>query len=64
MTVSILIKKILVPIDGSDLSYKAARYAMHLAKADNAEVTALNVIGYKTRWCDWFAGEIWEGFNR
>jgi nucleotide-binding universal stress UspA family protein len=44
VTDSILIKKILVPIDGSDLSYKAARYAMHLAKADNAEVTALNVI--------------------
>jgi nucleotide-binding universal stress UspA family protein len=59
VTDSILIKKILVPIDGSDLSYKAARYAMHLAKADNAEVTALNVIeGYKTRWCNWFAGEI------
>ena len=44
VTDSILIKEILVPIDGSDLSYKAARYAMHLAKADNAEVTALNVI--------------------
>jgi nucleotide-binding universal stress UspA family protein len=44
VTASILIQKILVPIDGSDLSYKAARYAMHLAKADNAEVTALNVI--------------------
>ena len=43
-TVSIPIKKILLPIDGSDLSYKAARYAMHLAKADNAEITALNVI--------------------
>jgi nucleotide-binding universal stress UspA family protein len=44
VTASILIQKILVPIDGSDLSYKAASYAMHLAKADNAEVTALNVI--------------------
>ena len=44
VTASILIQKILVRIDGSDLSYKAARYAMHLAKADNAEVTALNVI--------------------
>jgi nucleotide-binding universal stress UspA family protein len=38
------IKKILVPVDGSDLSFKAAEYAIHLAKADNAEVTALNVV--------------------
>jgi nucleotide-binding universal stress UspA family protein len=37
-------KKILVPVDGSDLSFKAAEYAIHLAKADNAEVTALNVV--------------------
>ena len=44
MPPSIQIKKILVPIDGSDLSWKAARYAIHLAKADNAEITALNVI--------------------
>ena len=44
VSASILIKKILVPIDGSDLSYKAARFAMHLANVDNAEVTALNVI--------------------
>lgn len=38
------IKKILVPVDGSDLSFKAAEYAIHLAKADDAEVTALNVV--------------------
>lgn len=37
-------KKILVPIDGSDLSFKAAAYAIHLAKVDNAKVTGLNVI--------------------
>lgn len=44
MTTSIVIKKILVPIDGSDLSFKAAAYAIHFAKADNAKVTGLNVI--------------------
>lgn len=40
----VAIKKILVPVDGSDLSFKAADYAIHLAKADNAEITALNVV--------------------
>lgn len=40
----VAIKKILVPVDGSDLSFKAAEYAIHLAKADNAEITALNVV--------------------
>ena len=40
----VVIKKILVPVDGSDLSFKAASYAIHLAKADSAEVTALNVV--------------------
>lgn len=44
MSTSIVIKKILVPIDGSDLSFKAASYAIHLAKVENAEVTALNVV--------------------
>ena len=44
MTTSIVIKKILVPIDGSDLSFKASAYAIHLAKVDNAKVIALNVI--------------------
>jgi nucleotide-binding universal stress UspA family protein len=44
MSTPIGIKKILVPVDGSDLSFKAATYAIHLAKADNAEVMALNVV--------------------
>jgi nucleotide-binding universal stress UspA family protein len=44
MSSSIVIKKILVPIDGSDLSFKAASYALHLAKMENAELTALNVV--------------------
>ena len=44
MSAPVAIKKILVPVDGSDLSFKAADYAIHLAKADNAEITALNVV--------------------
>ena len=44
MTASVVIKKILVPIDGSDLSFKAAAYAIHLARLDNSRVTALHVI--------------------
>jgi nucleotide-binding universal stress UspA family protein len=44
MTTSVVIKKILVPIDGSDLSFKAAAYAIHLAKLDNSKITALHVI--------------------
>ncbi len=44
MSTPVAIKKILVPVDGSDLSFKAAEYAIHLAKADNAKITALNVV--------------------
>ena len=40
----VVIKKILVPVDGSDLSFKASEYAIHFAKADNAGVTAINVV--------------------
>src|ERR687896_1098972 len=44
MSTRVAIKKILVPVDGSDLSFRASEYAIHLAKADNAEITALNVV--------------------
>jgi nucleotide-binding universal stress UspA family protein len=44
MSHSFSVKKILLPIDGSDLSFKAARYAIHLAKLENAELIALNVV--------------------
>ena len=44
MSRRVAIKKILVPVDGSDLSFKAAEYAIHLAKVNNAEVTTLNVV--------------------
>lgn len=43
MTNGQLIKKILVPTDGSDLSLRAAGYAAKLAKCTGAEVTILNV---------------------
>lgn len=44
MLAPIAIKKILVPIDGSNLSFKAAEYALHIARLENSEITALNVI--------------------
>jgi nucleotide-binding universal stress UspA family protein len=44
MSTRVAIKKILVPVDGSELSFKAAEYAIHLAKADNAQITTLNVV--------------------
>jgi nucleotide-binding universal stress UspA family protein len=37
------IKKILVPIDGSDASSKAANYAIHIAKLENAELIVINI---------------------
>ena len=37
------VKKILVPIDGLESSYKAARYALRLAKLNEANVTLLYV---------------------
>ena len=40
----ISIKKILLPIDGSSVSSKATRYAIHLAKMESAELTVLHVI--------------------
>lgn len=38
------IKKILVPIDGSETSFKAANYAVNLAKMAAAELIPLNII--------------------
>ena len=39
------IKKILVPIDGSDYSFNAAKYAIRLAKDENAQLYCIHVIG-------------------
>lgn len=41
---SVSIKKILVPVDGSDTSFKAANYAIYLAKMVNAELIPINII--------------------
>jgi nucleotide-binding universal stress UspA family protein len=38
------LKKILVPIDGSECSLNAARYAVKLAKDENAQVFCIHVI--------------------
>jgi nucleotide-binding universal stress UspA family protein len=38
-------KKILVPVDGSDASLKAARYALRIAKLLDADITCIHVIG-------------------
>jgi nucleotide-binding universal stress UspA family protein len=40
----IYIKRILVPIDGSETSLRAAKYAIHAAKYENARVTCIYVI--------------------
>ncbi|HEX7274817.1 MAG TPA: universal stress protein [Nitrososphaeraceae archaeon] len=40
----ISIKKILVPVDGSEISFKAANYAIHVAKMVNAELISMNVV--------------------
>lgn len=41
---SVSIKKILVPVDGSEISFKAANYAIHVAKLVNAELIPINII--------------------
>jgi nucleotide-binding universal stress UspA family protein len=41
---SVSIKKILVPIDGSETSFKAANYAIYLAKMANAELVPINIL--------------------
>lgn len=40
----IQIRKVLVPIDGSEHSIKAAKYATRIAKVDNAELFCIHVI--------------------
>jgi nucleotide-binding universal stress UspA family protein len=41
---SVSVKKILVPVDGSEISFKAANYAIHIAKLANAQLIPLNII--------------------
>lgn len=44
MSVAMSIRKIMVPIDGSKPSEKAAEYALYLAKTMKAHVTAVHVM--------------------
>jgi nucleotide-binding universal stress UspA family protein len=38
------LQRILVPLDGSDSSFRAARYAINIAKMANAEIIFLHVV--------------------
>lgn len=38
------VKKILVPVDGSPVSKKAAQYAIHIAKMEKARLVLMNVL--------------------
>ncbi len=40
----ISVKRILVPIDGSDYSMRAARYAIEIAKLQNAQIFCIHII--------------------
>lgn len=42
------IRKILLPIDGSDASLKAARFAMKIAKQEKAQMLCIHAIGTPT----------------
>ena len=42
--IEIKIKKILLPIDGSSASLRAARYAVKIAKQENAEIICIHAI--------------------
>lgn len=44
MTDSVYIKKILVPVDGSETSFRAANYALNIAKLINAQLIPINII--------------------
>jgi nucleotide-binding universal stress UspA family protein len=39
------IRTILLPVDGSELSFKAAEYAIRIARIEKASIIALHVIG-------------------
>jgi nucleotide-binding universal stress UspA family protein len=43
-TDSVSIKKILVPVDGSETSFRAANYALNIANLINAQLVPINII--------------------
>ncbi|UVS69567.1 universal stress protein [Nitrososphaera viennensis] len=44
MSEEIPLKKILMPIDGSDSSFKAAKYAIKIAKMSMAEIICMHAV--------------------
>jgi nucleotide-binding universal stress UspA family protein len=40
----ILLKRIVVPLDGSDYSFRAAKYAINVAKMANAEIFFMHAV--------------------
>jgi nucleotide-binding universal stress UspA family protein len=44
MLEEITVKRIIVPLDGSDSSFKAARYAIKIAKPANAEIIFMHAV--------------------
>jgi nucleotide-binding universal stress UspA family protein len=38
------LKKIIVPLDGSDWSFRAAKYAIKIAKMANAEIIFMHAV--------------------
>jgi len=50
------IKKILLPIDGSDASLKAAKYAVKIAKQEKAPILCIHAIGTPTYLSEYRSG--------
>jgi len=44
MSEEISLRRILVPLDGSDSSFRAAKYAIKLAKPENAEIIFMHAV--------------------
>ena len=58
------IDKILVPVDGSDVSFDAVKYAVHLAKRYNSEICLVHIVptyvwGYCLMTEDWSPGLVY-----
>jgi nucleotide-binding universal stress UspA family protein len=45
-----LFSKIIVPIDGSDYSFKAAEYAIDIAKRYESEITLISIVASRVRY--------------
>lgn len=47
-----LFSKILVPIDGSDYSFKAAEYAINISRRYQSKITLISIVASKVRYGD------------